>query len=153
MRNAGAAIAAGIAICAFLAASTPAYARSAVALTRLPSALIRVTDAITGLPVGGAQVVVTFIEGDPDHPIVIGPVYSGVANPGGVVLFKGLSEGDYIVSVAAEGYVQFGDGAHGDRAPRGAHIVVWYDRGAGDQGNQPVRLRLRLVPLVCRTCG
>jgi Domain of unknown function (DUF6484) len=153
MRKAGACIAAGIAICTFLAASTPAYARSTVALTHLPSALIRVTDGITNLPVVGAEVVVAFIEGDPDHPIVVGPVYSRVANPGGVALFRGLPEGDYIASVAAAGYVQFGDGAHGDRPPRGAHIVVSYATGGGDQNDQPARLRVDLVPLACRTCG
>jgi hypothetical protein len=143
----------GLAISAFLLASVPAYARAAVSPTRLPSALIRITDVRTRLPVGGAEVVVTFIEGDPDHPIVVGPVYRRVANPGGVTFFKGLPAGDYVVSADADGYVKFGDGAHGDRPPRGALINVSYGGGAGSTGNQPVRLRIALVRLPCRTCG
>jgi hypothetical protein len=153
MRKAGASLGICIALGTLLAGASPAYARSAVGLAHLPSALIRITDAFTGFPVGGAEVVVTFIEGDPDNPIVIGDTYADRTNSGGVVFFKGLPEGDYIVSVDARGYVKFGDGAHGDRPPRGAHIAVLYDRGGGDQGNQPARLGVGLVPVDCRTCG
>jgi hypothetical protein len=154
MRRAGASLGVCIAVGTLLAGgASPAYARSAVGLAHLPSALIRVTDALTGFPVGGAEVVVTFIEGDPDNPIVIGHTYTDRTNSGGLVFFMGLPEGDYIASVDATGYVKFGDGANGDRPPRGAHIAVSYDRGGGGQGNQPVRLPVGLVPVDCRTCG
>jgi hypothetical protein len=146
-------IAAGLAISALLAAASPGYARSAMALSELPSALIRVTDAESGVPVIAADVLVTFIEGDPDHPLVVGPVYGGRTNGGGFVLFKGLPEGDYIVSVSAGGYVRFGDGPHGDRPPLGAHIVVAYERGGGATGHPPARLRVELIPVTCRECS
>ncbi len=153
MRRERIALALGIAELALLIAATPAYARSPVAPAHLPSAYVRISDAISDLPVVDADVVVTFIEGDPDHPVVIGPVYGGRTNGGGFVLFKGLPEGDYIVSVSADGYVKFGDGAHGDRPPLGAHIIVSYRRGGGGAGDQPAHLRLHLVPLSCRDCG
>jgi hypothetical protein len=47
-------IAVGLAISALLAAAFPGYARSAMAWSELPSALIRVTDAESSVPVMAA---------------------------------------------------------------------------------------------------
>ena len=152
MRKLAAPIALVIALTGLVSGASAVGARSQVASDELPSALIRVVDSATGLPLGHAETIVTFIEGDPDHPLVIGPVYGDTTNPGGIVLFKGLPAGDYIVSISADGDVQFGDGPHGDRPPRGALIVVAYDRGAGGHGNAPARLAIALEPLPCRDC-
>jgi hypothetical protein len=153
MRRKRIAISLGIAQLALLIAGSPAYARSPVAPAHLPSALVRISDAISNLPVVDADVVVTFIEGSPDHPELVGPVYGGRTNGGGFVLFKGLPEGDYIVSVSADRYVKFGDSAHRGLPPLGAHIVVSYSRGGDGAGDQPAHLRLDLEPLPCRDCG
>jgi len=152
MRKLAAPIALVIALTGLVSGASTVGARSQVGTEELPSALIRVVDSLTGLPLGHAETIVTFIEGDPDHPLVIGPVYGDTTNPGGIVFFKGLPAGDYIVSISADGYVQFGDGPHGDRPPRGALIVVAYDRGGGGDGNAPARLAIALEPLPCRDC-
>ncbi|HEV2217342.1 MAG TPA: hypothetical protein VGV88_07185 [Candidatus Dormibacteraeota bacterium] len=92
-----------------------------------------------------------FVEGDPDKPIVTGVVYRAVTNGGGHAFFSGLQSGGYIVSVRADGYVSFGDGAHGDRPPTGERVVVRFRFGAGAAGNVPVHVLVRLVP-ICPTC-
>jgi hypothetical protein len=89
-----------------------------------PSILARVVDAFTGLPIGGADVVVTFIEGDPNDPVVIGPVYTTTTNPGGHFMISRLPAGAYILSVSRDGYVSFGEGAHDGVPPTGELIEI-----------------------------
>lgn len=136
-----------------VAAATPAAARSTAAAAELPSVFVRVVDATTDLPVRAAEVVVDFVGGDPDHPIVTGQVYDAVTNGGGHVLFKGLQPGGYVVSIRAGGYVKFGDAAHGDRLPTGLNVVVGgFHHGAGASGSVGVRVVVDLVPLPCIDC-
>lgn len=137
-----------------LSAASPAAARSDVAVAELPSLFVRVIDATTDQPVAGADVLVSFVGGDVNHPIITGKLYDGIASGGGHVLFKGLQPGGYIVSVSASGYVSFGDGAHGDRPPSGAGVMFGgYRQGGGAAGNVGVHIAVRLLPLTpCRTC-
>ncbi len=136
-----------------LGAATPAAARSTAAVAALPSVFVRVVDAATELPVAGAEVVVSFVEGDPDHPIITGQVYNATTNGGGHVLFKGLQAGGYIVSISADGYVKFGDGGDGKRLPTGLKILFGgFRHGAGASGSVGVRVVVDLVPLTCVDC-
>jgi carboxypeptidase family protein/type VI secretion system (T6SS) baseplate-like injector VgrG len=136
-----------------LGATTPAAARSTEAIAELPSVFVRVVDATTDLPVAGAEVVITFVEGDPDHPIITGQVYNATTNGGGHVLFKGLQAGGYVVSISADGYVKFGDGGDGKRLPTGLNVFVGsFRHGAGASGNVGVRVVVDLVPLTCADC-
>ena len=104
---------------AFIAQVSPASAAPR------PSLLGRITDSATGSPISDASVLVSFVGGDPDHPIVIGAVYNASTNPGGHFIVFDLPSGNYVVSVSARGYVSFGDGAHW----RGASH--WCRRGSG----------------------
>lgn len=136
------------ALVATLTTNAPAAASGATT-DQLPSLLLRVTDATSGRPLSDANVLVTFIAGDIEHPYVLGSVY-GTTNGGGHVLFKGLPSGTAVVSVSADGHVSFGNGAEGDRLPTGASIVIGaYRGGAGGAGNVPVRLSIELLPLPC----
>jgi hypothetical protein len=136
-----------------LGAATPAAARSTAAVAELPSVFVRVVDATTDLPVAGAEVLVSFIGGDPDHPIIMGPVYNAATNGGGHALFKGLQAGGYVVSISADGYVKFGDGANGKRPPTGLNIVFGgFRQGAGASGSVGVRVVVDLFPLTCSDC-
>jgi len=136
-----------------LGAATPAAARSTEAVAELPSVFVRVVDATTDLPVAGAEVVITFVEGDPDHPIITGKAYNATTNGGGHVLFKGLQPGGYVVSISADGYVRFGDGGDGRRLPTGLNVIVGgFRHGAGASGNVGVRVIVDLVPLPCVEC-
>jgi hypothetical protein len=135
-----------------LGASTPAAARSTAAVAELPSVFVRVVDATTDLPVARAEVVVDFLEGDPDHPIVT-HVYNATTNGGGHVLFKGLQAGGYVVLIRADGYVKFGDGGDGTRLPTGLNILLGgFRHGAGASGGIGVRVVVDLVPLTCVDC-
>ena len=131
--------------------STPAFARSEVAAAKAPSIFVRVIDAATEMPVAGAEVSVSFVEGDPDKPIVTGVVYKTNTNGGGHAFFDGLKPGAYVVSVRADGFVSFGDGAHGDRPPTGERVVVRFRFGDGAAGNAPAQLIVRLVR-ICDHC-
>jgi len=131
--------------------STPASARSDVADTKSPAIFVRVVNATTEMPVAGADVLVSFTGGDPDRPIVTGVIYNGSSNGGGHAFFHGLQSGGYVVSVRADGYVSFGDGAHGDRLPTGRTVTVSFRFGAGASGNTPNHVIIRLVPL-CGDC-
>ncbi len=136
------------AIVAPLIMSTPAAA-SDPAIDQFPALLLRVTDAASGRPIDDAEVLVSFIGGDINHPYVVGSVY-GTTNGGGHALFKGLPSGTAVASVSADGHVSFGNGAEGDRLPTGASIVIGaYRGGAGAAGNVPVRLAVALFPLLC----
>jgi len=136
-----------------LGAATPAAARSTAAVAELPSVSVRVVDAATDRPVAGAEVVVSFLEGDPDHPIITGVVYNATTNGGGHALFKGLQAGDYVISISADGYVKFGDAGNGKRLPTGLNIVFGgYQHGAGASGSVGVRVVVDLVPLTCVDC-
>lgn len=136
------------AIVALFTMNAPAAA-SDRATDQFPSLLLRVTDAASGKPIDDAEVLVSFIGGDINHPYVIGSVY-GTTNGGGHALFKGLPSGTAVVSVSADGHVSFGNGAEGDRLPTGASIVIGaYRGGAGVAGNVPVRLAVELLPLLC----
>jgi hypothetical protein len=136
------------AVLAVLTMSAPAAATDR-AIEQFPSLLLRVTDAASGRPIDDAEVLVSFIGGDVNHPYVVGSVY-GTTNGGGHVLFKGLPSGTAVVSVTADGHVSFGNGAEGDRLPTGASIVIGaYRGGAGASGNVPVRLAIELLPLLC----
>jgi len=97
---------------------------SLVSAATQPSLLGRITDSTTGAPISDASVLVSFIGGDPDHPIVIGPVYHASTNPGGHFIVFDLPAGSYVVSVSRRGYVSFGDGAHGEVPPTGAGVSV-----------------------------
>ncbi|HEY8174838.1 MAG TPA: hypothetical protein VIF32_04015, partial [Gemmatimonadaceae bacterium] len=68
------------AVLAVLTMSAPAAA-SDPAADQFPSLLLRVTDAASGRPIDDAEVVVSFIGGDINHPYVIGSVY-GTTNGG-----------------------------------------------------------------------
>ena len=141
-----------LAIAALLTlASTPASARSDVADTKSPAIFVRVLDALTEMPVGGAEVLVSFTGGDPDRPFVTGVVYDGSSNGGGHAFFHGLEPGGYVVSVGADGYVSFGDGAHGDRLPTGERVIVVFRFGNGAAGHTPAHAIVRLIPL-CAEC-
>jgi len=144
----------GLVLVCLLSFTTPAAARSDLAVAELPSLFVRVTDAATDLPVGDADVLVSFVGGDINHPIITGKLYDGVANGGGHALFKGLQPGGYVISVSAGGYVSFGDGAQGDRPPTGIGVMFGgYRQGSGAAGNVGVHILVRLVPLTpCRTC-
>ena len=133
---------------AVLTMTAPAVA-SERAADQFPSLLLRVTDAASGRPIDDAEVLVSFIGGDVNHPYVVGSVY-GTTNGGGHVLFKGLPTGPAVVSVSADGHVSFGNGAQGDRLPTGASILIGaYRGGAGSVGDVPVRLAIELLPLLC----
>jgi hypothetical protein len=133
---------------AVLAMTAPAVASDRAA-DQFPSLLLRVTDAASGRPIDDAEVLVSFIGGDVNHPYVIGSVY-GTTNGGGHVLFKGLPTGPAVVSVSADGHISFGNGAEGDRLPTGASIIIGaYRGGVGAAGNVPVRLAVELLPLLC----
>lgn len=144
----------GLVLVCWLGSATPAAARSDVAVAELPALFVRVTDATTDVPVAGADVLVSFVGGDINHPIITGKLYEGVANGGGHVLFKGLQPGGYVISVSAVGYVSFGDGARGDRPPSGAGVMFGgYRQGSGAAGNVGIHIAVRLLPLApCRTC-
>src|ERR1051326_1352898 len=132
--------------------AAPAAARGDIASTRFPSLLVRVLDTQTKLPVVGAEVLVSFEEGDPDHPIFTGVVYDAPTNGGGHAFFHGLQGGSYVISVRADGFVSFGDAGHGDRLPTGLHVVIGtFTVGGGASGNVPVHALIRLVPL-CADC-
>jgi hypothetical protein len=131
--------------------STPASARSAVADPKSPAIFVRVLDITTGMPVGGAEVIVNYLGGDPDRPIVTGVIYNRSSNAGGHAFFHGLQRGGYVVSVRARGYVSFGDGAHGDRLPTGERVIVAFRFGAGAAGTTPAHVIVRLVP-ICADC-
>ena len=131
--------------------STPASARSDVADTKSPAIFVRVLDNATGMPIAGAEVVVDFLEGDPDHPILTGVVYNRSSNAGGHAFFHGLQRGVYVVSVRARDYVSFGESAHGDRLPTGERVIVVFRFGAGAAGNTPAQVIVRLVP-ICPDC-
>lgn len=128
-----------------VAVAVPVSARSTVAATNVPSIHLRVVDAVTGLPVGGAEVVVSFEEGDPDHPIATGVSYNGVTNGGGHVLFKGLQPGLYVISVHAGLYYFFGHTSDGHRLADGLTASVERSPHGG------VHAEIRLVPL-CPNC-
>jgi len=137
-----------LAFVAMLTMSAPTAASDS-ATEQFPSLLVRVTDAVSGAPIDEAEVLVSFIAGDVNHPYVVGTVY-GTTNGGGHELFKGLPSGTAVVSVSADGHVSFGNGAEGDRLPTGASIVIGaYRRGAGAAGNVPVLLAIELFPLRC----
>jgi hypothetical protein len=126
-----------------LSAASPAVARSDVAVAELPSLFVRVIDATTDLPVAGADVLVSFVGGDIDHPIITGKLYDGTTNGGGHALFKGLQPGGYIISISASGYFSFGDGV----------MFGGYRQGSGAAGSVGVHIAVRLVPSTqCRTC-
>jgi hypothetical protein len=136
-----------------LAPATPAAARSTAAVAELPSVFVRVVNASTDLPVLGAEVLVSYIGGDPDRPIITGQVYNAITNGGGHVLFKGLQAGGYVVSISANGYVKFGDSGDGKRLPTGLNLVVGgFQHGAGASGNVGVRVVVDLAPLTCVGC-
>jgi len=122
-----------------------------VADTKSPAIFVRVLDASTEMPVGGAEVLVSFTGGDPDRPFVTGVVYDGSSNGGGHAFFHGLQPGGYVVSVRAGGYVSFGDGAHGNQLPTGERVIVVFRFGNGPAGNTPAHAIVRLVPL-CAEC-
>jgi len=124
---------------AFIAQVSPASAAPR------PSLLGRITDSATGSPISDASVLVSFVGGDPDHPIVIGPVYNASTNPGGHFIVFDLPSGNYVVSVSARGYVSFGDGAHGEVPPTGAGVAV------ASSYRGPVHLDLSLTR--CRPCA
>jgi len=142
-----------LALIAVLGAATPASARSTVATMELPSVFVRVIDAVNEMPVAGAEVLVSFVGGDPDRPIVTGTVYNANTNGGGHAFFKGLRAGAYVVSISADGYVAFGDGAHGDRLPTGLSVVFGgFRQGAGASSNVGVRVTVQIVPVTCGDC-
>ncbi len=131
--------------------STPASARSDVADTKSPAIFVRVLDITTGMPIAGAEVIVNFLEGDPDTPIVTGVIYNRSSNGGGHAFFHGLQPGGYVVSVRAGGYVSFGDSTPGDRLPPGERVIVVFRFGNGAAGNKPAHVIVRLVP-ICADC-
>ena len=95
----------------------------------------------------------TFIEGDPDQPIIIGRLY-GTTNGGGNALFKGLVDGTYIFSVSADGHVTFGNRDSGNRPPLGASVIVaGYRRRASGTRDLPIHLAIELTPVPCRDCA
>lgn len=149
MRPRTALFALGVALLVSISAAIPASARSDVAVTHLPSVFVRVINGLTEQPVAGAEVLVSFVGGDPDRPIITGTFYDASTNGGGHTLFKGVPSGAYIVSVSADGFVSFGDGAHGDRLPTGLSIVLSSFR----HGGGGVHVVVKLVPLTaCETC-
>ena len=136
-----------------LGVATPVAARSTEAVAELPSVFVRVVDATTDLPVAGAEVLINFVEGDPDHPIITGQTYNATTNGGGHVLFKGLQVGAYVISISADGYVRFGDEGDGKRLPTGLNIFVGgFRHSAGASGSVGVRVVVDLVPLTCVGC-
>ncbi len=102
------------------------------------------------MPVGGAEVLVSFTGGEPDRPFVTGVVYDGSSNGGGHAFFHGLEPGGYVVSVRAGGYVSFGDGAHGNQLPTGERVIVVFRFGNGPAGNTPAHVIVRLA--ICTDC-
>ena len=130
---------------ATIAAASPSTARSVVAVANLPSIFVHVVNAQSELPVAGAEVVVAFLEGDPDHPIVTGVVYNAMANPGGHIFLDGLKPGLYVVTVSARGYAPFGDPGNVDRPPTGRFLVLSLVH------HGPAHVAVSLVPL-CGDC-
>ena len=128
-----------------VAAAAPVSARSAVAGAEQPSIHVRIVDAVTGLPIGGAEVAVSFEEGDPDHPIPTGVIYNHVTNGGGHVLFKGLQPGLYVISAPAGLYYFFGHTSDGHRLAAGLTVTVERRPHGG------VHAVIPLVPL-CPDC-
>lgn len=95
-----------------------------------------------------AEVLVAFVEGDPDHPIIVGSVTNG----GGHAFFTHLRPGAYFVLVRAADYIDFGDAGNGDRPPTGLRVVVGAFRGGeGSSGNSPSHVVVSLTPL-CPDC-
>jgi len=134
----------GLAVLGLMAGVATVAARSTAATAELPALFVHVNDAASGRPVAGADVVVTFVGGDPNHPVVTGTFWDGAANGGGFVLFKGIEPGVEVISVSAEGYVPFGDSPRG-RLPTGRTVV--YTAQAG------VHVSIDLTALApCRTC-
>jgi len=122
-----------------------------VAGTKSPAIFVRVLDITTGMPIAGAEVIVNFLEGDPDTPIVTGVIYNRSSNGGGHAFFHGLQPGGYVVSVRAGGYVSFGDSTPGDRLPPGERVIVVFpvrERGGRQQAGPVI---VRLVP-ICADC-
>ena len=135
-----------LAVLLTVAVAVPVSARSAVAATEQPSIHVRIVDAVTGLPIGGVEVAVSFEEGDPDHPIPTDVIYNAVTNGGGHVLFKGLQPGLYVISAADEGlYYFFGHTSDGHRLAAGLTVSVERSPHGG------VHAVIRLVPL-CPDC-
>ena len=127
-------------------------ANPGVAVAHTPSIFVRVIDDHTALPVVGAEVLIEFEEGDPDHPIITG----SMSNGGGHAFFTDLPPGVYFVLVRATGYVAFGDAGGGDRPPTGLRLVLEeFRHGAGASGNSPSDVVVSLTPLCgdCRPAG
>ena len=136
-----------IALLLSVVSAVPASA-GGVGVADTPSIFVRVVNVQTGEPIAAAEVLVAFVEGDPDRPIIVG----SVTNDGGHAFFTGLNPGTNFVLVRASGYIAFGDAGNGDRPPTGLRVVLGTFRGGGgESGNGPSHVVVSLTPL-CADC-